>query len=118
MEYYLKTTDESITFTAARRTMKSVLEAVQDRVKLEVGYGQALYYLNGLRVCTTTELQMYEEYVVVTSVDTGFRCVEYKRPTSPLLVPARDSKHIRSICVNDLSFNMFNINRRKVGENV
>lgn len=81
-------------YVEKKKNMSGLMEVLQARLKLSVGYPQKLYHINGIRVCRTSELQMYDEYVVVTNLDTRFRCAEYGRPRSPLVVIGPYSRHV------------------------
>ncbi|CAL8069506.1 unnamed protein product [Orchesella dallaii] len=90
-----------------KKNMSTVLEAIGARMKLPVGYPIALYNMDGTRVCKTYELEMYNNYVVVTNLEKSFKCVEYGKVREPLVVIGHHSKHVNTLKFQNKKFDLF-----------
>ncbi len=90
-----------------KKNMNTVLEQIGARMKLTVGYPVALYHMDGSRVCKTYELEMYNNYVVVTNLEKRFKCVDYGKDRLPLVVIGRCSKHVNTLRLQNKRFDLF-----------
>jgi hypothetical protein len=89
---------------AKKKNMKTILSAIQERVAFPVGYPTHMYGMDGKRIKNPCDLEMYQNYVVASNYDKHFKCVQYGRKRSPLLVLNRDSKHIRVLRLHNQNY--------------
>jgi len=100
---------------ARKKTMQSVMDTVQERVTYPVGYAKTLYTMDGTRIRHPCELEMYNNYVVASNFEKAFKCVEYGRKRSPLLVLNRYSKHIRVLRLQNENYDQWLRKKREMG---
>lgn len=87
-----------------KKNMRTVMSVVQDRVKYPVGYAKYLFKMDGTRIKDPCELEMYNNYVVSSNFEKHFKCAQYGRRRSPLLVLNRDSKHVRVLKLQNQNY--------------
>lgn len=78
-----------------KQTMSGVFSVIQERIKFPIGFAATIYRMDGTRVMSPSELNMYSSYVVASVCDKFFKSVDYGRSKIPLLVLNTESKHIR-----------------------
>jgi len=96
--------------------MRSVMNVIQERVKFPVGFAAYLYKMDGKRVRHPCELEMYNNYVVASNYDKYFKCAQYGRKRSPLLVLNRESKHIRVLRQSNQNYYEWSLKKKAAGE--
>ncbi|XP_035706509.1 uncharacterized protein LOC118435151 [Folsomia candida] len=101
---------------AKKKNMRSVMNVIQERVKFPVGFAAYLYKMDGKRVRHPCEMEMYNNYVVASNYDKYFKCAQYGRKRSPLLVLNRESKHIRVLRQQNQNYYEWSLKKKAVGE--
>lgn len=91
------------------------MSVVQDRVKYPVGYAKYLFKMDGTRIKDPCELEMYNNYVVSSNFEKHFKCAQYGRRRSPLLVLNRDSKHVRVLKLQNQNYYEWLLKKKAVG---
>lgn len=99
-----------------KKTMKTVMNVLQERVKFPVGFAAYLYRMDGKRVRHPGDLEMYNNYVVASNYDKHFKCAQYGRKRSPLLVLNRESKHIRVLRQKNENYYEWSIKKKGVSD--
>lgn len=99
-----------------KKNMSTVLDAIQQGLKLRACYAVGLHTLDGCRVCKTYELDNYRSYVVTTSRSRRFQCLDYGGEVRdlPLVVTGYESKHVNTLRQQNKRFDLFS--RAKVAQ--
>jgi len=97
-----------------KKNMKTVMNVIQERVKYPVGYATHLYKMDGTRIRHPCELEMYCNYVVASNYEKHFKCAEYGRRKSPLLVLNRESKHVRVLRLQNENYQQWLLKKKAV----
>ncbi|CAG7824969.1 unnamed protein product [Allacma fusca] len=98
-----------------KKNMRCVMSVIQERICYPIGYAKYLYRMNGKKITTPCELEMYNNYVVASNYDKCFKCVCYSRRKSPLLVLAKESKHVRELRLKNYQYELY-LARKRCGE--
>ena len=99
---------------AKKKNMKAVMSVIQERITYPIGYARYLYRMNGKKVTSPCELEMYNNYVVASNYDKVFKPVCYARRKSPLLVLAKESKHVRELRLKNYQYELYLAKKRAV----
>jgi hypothetical protein len=99
---------------AKKASMKYVMALIHDRIKFPIGYAKTLFKMDGTRICHPCELEMYNNYVAAHNYDRHFKCMQYGRKRSPLLVLNRESKHIRQLRLHNDQYDQFLMKKKAV----